>query len=194
MPFEHKDLNLSPRTHVKKAKGRLICNPSTGQTKTRGSLGLTGQLVLPNWWAPVPSERLWKDGWCSCIPEDNIYAHTCTHSNINNPKIQQLYSSALHAKPEFFTEASTPVCNMCPIPVPGTIPSPEATKCCSHLHPFQALAHRNSWSLTNPRAVISLSLPLSLRLPRSSGGLSLCALKGLGNWFTVPFRLAIDIW
>lgn len=80
MPFEHKDLNLSPRTHVKKAKGRLICNPSTGQTKTRGSLGLTGQLVLPNWWAPVPSERLWKDGWCSCIPEDNIYAHTHAHT------------------------------------------------------------------------------------------------------------------
>lgn len=173
MPF---DLNLIPRTHVKKAKGRLICNPSTGQTKTRGSLGLTGQLVLPNWWAPVPSERLWKGGWCSCIPEDSICAHTCTHSNNNNnPKIQQLHSSALHAKPKFFTEASTPVCNVCPIPVPGTIPSPEARKCCSHLYPFQALAHRNSWSFTNPRAVISLSLPLSLWLPHRQG-----------TWASVP--------
>lgn len=66
----------SQNPHKKTSTVAHACNASLGDAEMEGSLGLGGQLILLNLWAPSPSD--WHL-FSTCMGT-NIHLHTHTHS------------------------------------------------------------------------------------------------------------------
>jgi hypothetical protein len=89
--------------HSHKMSGMVvcICNTSTGEAKTGGSLGLSDQLAEPTQWAPgtVRGHLKKMERWLRKTPSvtlwhpNTLYAHTHTHTHTHTHLRTRVHSS-----------------------------------------------------------------------------------------------------